>query len=205
MIHINLNRIFWTLVEHSCRMFMWLMLFHAGVQGFVVCPPEKRFLLLFTFLKKNRRKKIMVFFSSCMAVKFFNELLNYIDIPVMCIHVSWSLCMEGRKLVFTVKFMLVFFLFSFHYYTIPTLCSLFPLSHLLICLLVCLCFSVSPSVFSISISISVSLMSEHGSVYQCTHTNSVIIKTSKSEGIPMVDTLMQDNNERWMEQWDWIR
>ena len=97
MIHINLNGIFWTLVEHSCPMFMWLMLFHAGVQGFVVCPPEKRFLLLFTFLKKNRRKKIMVFFSSCMAVKFFNELLNYIDIPVMCIHVSWSLCVEGRK------------------------------------------------------------------------------------------------------------
>jgi len=29
---------------------------------------------------------VMVFFSSCMSVKFFHELLNYIDIPVMCIH-----------------------------------------------------------------------------------------------------------------------
>lgn len=29
-------------------------------QGYVVCPSEKRFLLLFTFLKKNRKKKIMV-------------------------------------------------------------------------------------------------------------------------------------------------
>ena len=47
---------------------------------------EKRFLLLFTFLKKNRNKKVMVFFSSCMAVKFYHELLNYIDLPVMCIH-----------------------------------------------------------------------------------------------------------------------
>ncbi|KAL7385196.1 hypothetical protein ABVT39_017362 [Epinephelus coioides] len=55
-------------------------------QGYVVCPSEKRFLLLFTFLKKNRKKKLMVFFSSCMSVKFHYELLNYIDLPVMAIH-----------------------------------------------------------------------------------------------------------------------
>ncbi|XP_014283069.1 uncharacterized protein [Halyomorpha halys] len=55
-------------------------------QGYVVCPPEKRFLLLFTFLKKNRKKKIMVFFSSCLSVKFHDMLLNYIDLPVMSIH-----------------------------------------------------------------------------------------------------------------------
>ncbi|KAG8185234.1 hypothetical protein JTE90_002763 [Oedothorax gibbosus] len=55
-------------------------------QGYVMCPSEKRFLLLFTFLKKNRNKKVMVFFSSCMSVKFHNELLNYIDMPVSCIH-----------------------------------------------------------------------------------------------------------------------
>lgn len=59
----------------------------AGLeQGFVTCPSDKRFLLLFTFLKKNRKKKIMVFFSSCNSVKFHSELLNYIDIPVMDIH-----------------------------------------------------------------------------------------------------------------------
>lgn len=55
-------------------------------QGYVICPSEKRFLLLFTFLKKNRKKKVMVFFSSCFSVKFHHELLNYIDLPVMCIH-----------------------------------------------------------------------------------------------------------------------
>ncbi|KAI4495036.1 hypothetical protein M0804_001237 [Polistes exclamans] len=55
-------------------------------QGYVVCPSEKRFLLLFTFLKKNRKKKIMVFFSSCMSVKYHHELLNYIDLPVLSIH-----------------------------------------------------------------------------------------------------------------------
>ncbi|GMT01287.1 hypothetical protein PENTCL1PPCAC_30688 [Pristionchus entomophagus] len=59
----------------------------AGLQqGYVVCPSEKRFLLLFTFLKKNRNKKVMVFFSSCAAVKYYHELLNYIDVPVACIH-----------------------------------------------------------------------------------------------------------------------
>jgi ATP-dependent RNA helicase DDX18/HAS1 len=55
-------------------------------QGYVVCPSDKRFLLLFTFLKRNKHKKIMVFFSSCNSVKFHAELLNYIDLPVMDIH-----------------------------------------------------------------------------------------------------------------------
>merc|ERR1719188_2791666 len=55
-------------------------------QGYVVCPAQSRFLLLFTFLKRNRDKKVMVFMSACNAVKFYDELLNYIDIPVTCIH-----------------------------------------------------------------------------------------------------------------------
>jgi ATP-dependent RNA helicase DDX18/HAS1 len=57
-------------------------------QGYVVCPSEVRFLLLFTFLKKNLKKKIIVFFSSCNSVKFHAELLNYIDIPVLDLHVT---------------------------------------------------------------------------------------------------------------------
>ena len=55
-------------------------------QGYCVVPSEKRFLLLFTFLKKNLNKKVMVFFSSCNSVKYHAELLNYIDIPVSDIH-----------------------------------------------------------------------------------------------------------------------
>uniref|UniRef100_A0A0D6R9W0 ATP-dependent RNA helicase n=1 Tax=Araucaria cunninghamii TaxID=56994 RepID=A0A0D6R9W0_ARACU len=55
-------------------------------QGYCVVPSAKRFLLLFTFLKKNRNKKIMVFFSSCNSVKFHSELLNYIDMPCLDIH-----------------------------------------------------------------------------------------------------------------------
>lgn len=55
-------------------------------QGYCVVPSAKRFLLLFTFLKKNLKKKVMVFFSSCNSVKFHCELLNYIDIPCLDIH-----------------------------------------------------------------------------------------------------------------------
>ncbi|CAD7672891.1 unnamed protein product [Nyctereutes procyonoides] len=55
-------------------------------QGYVVCPSEKRFLLFFTFLKKNRKKKLMVFFSSCKSMKYHYELLNYINLPVLAIH-----------------------------------------------------------------------------------------------------------------------
>ena len=53
-------------------------------QGFVVCESQNRFLLLFTFLKKNRNKKVIVFFSSCNSVKYHSELLNYIDRSWTC-------------------------------------------------------------------------------------------------------------------------
>ncbi|KAF4664602.1 ATP-dependent RNA helicase ddx18 [Perkinsus olseni] len=56
------------------------------VQGYVVVGGDDRLRLLFTFLKKNQKKKVMVFFSSCNSVKFHDELLNYIDIPVISIH-----------------------------------------------------------------------------------------------------------------------
>ncbi|KAI0085615.1 P-loop containing nucleoside triphosphate hydrolase protein [Irpex rosettiformis] len=55
-------------------------------QGYVVCPSDRRFLLLFTFLKKHMKKKIVVFFSSCNSVKYHGELLNYIDVPVLDLH-----------------------------------------------------------------------------------------------------------------------
>jgi Helicase conserved C-terminal domain len=51
----------------------------------VVCPSDRRFLLLFTYLKKDM-KKVVVFFSSCNSVKYHAELLNYIDITVLDLH-----------------------------------------------------------------------------------------------------------------------
>lgn len=59
----------------------------AGLeQGFVVVASERRFLLLYTFLRRNLKKKIIVFMSSCNAVKFYYELLNHVDIPVLDLH-----------------------------------------------------------------------------------------------------------------------
>ncbi|PCH33426.1 DEAD-domain-containing protein [Wolfiporia cocos MD-104 SS10] len=55
-------------------------------QGYVVCPSDRRFLFLFTFLKRNMKKKVVVFFSSCNSVKYHAELLNYIDVPVLDLH-----------------------------------------------------------------------------------------------------------------------
>ena len=55
-------------------------------QAYVVIQPDKKFLLLFTFLKKNSDKKIMVFISSCNSVKFHHDLLNYVDVKVLHIH-----------------------------------------------------------------------------------------------------------------------
>lgn len=37
-------------------------------QGYVICDSDKRFLLLFSFLKRNLNKKIIVFLSSCDCV-----------------------------------------------------------------------------------------------------------------------------------------
>ncbi|ANB13945.1 ATP-dependent RNA helicase HAS1 [Sugiyamaella lignohabitans] len=55
-------------------------------QGYVVCDSDKRFLLLFSFLRRNKNKKVIVFLSSCNCVKFYGELLNYIDLPVLDLH-----------------------------------------------------------------------------------------------------------------------
>ncbi|CBQ68838.1 probable HAS1-helicase associated with Set1p [Sporisorium reilianum SRZ2] len=55
-------------------------------QGYVVCDSDRRFLLLFTFLKKNAGKKIIVFMSSCNSVKYHSDLLNFIDVPVLDLH-----------------------------------------------------------------------------------------------------------------------
>lgn len=55
-------------------------------QGYCIVDSDKRFLLLFSFLRKLSKKKIIVFFSSCNSVKYFAELLNFIDLPVLHLH-----------------------------------------------------------------------------------------------------------------------
>ncbi|KAK8149574.1 ATP-dependent RNA helicase [Beauveria asiatica] len=57
-------------------------------QGYVLCDADKRFILLFSFLRQmhQKKKKVIVFFSSCNSVKYYAELLNYIDCPVLDLH-----------------------------------------------------------------------------------------------------------------------
>ncbi|XP_042436274.1 DEAD-box ATP-dependent RNA helicase 27-like [Zingiber officinale] len=55
-------------------------------QGYCVVPSNKRFLVLYAFLKRNLSKKIMVFFSSCNSVKYHSELLRYIRVDCLDIH-----------------------------------------------------------------------------------------------------------------------
>lgn len=47
--------------------------------------PKSGFCCCSHFYEKTLTK-IMVFFSSCMSVKFHHELLNYIDLPYMSMH-----------------------------------------------------------------------------------------------------------------------
>ncbi|XP_059460778.1 DEAD-box ATP-dependent RNA helicase 51-like [Corylus avellana] len=56
------------------------------LQGYCVVPSAKRFILLYSFLKRNLSKKVMVFFSSCKSVKFHSELLRYIRVDCLDIH-----------------------------------------------------------------------------------------------------------------------
>ncbi|KAJ4148449.1 hypothetical protein LMH87_002917 [Akanthomyces muscarius] len=57
-------------------------------QGYLLCDADKRFILLFSFLRHmhQKKKKVIVFFSSCNSVKYYAELLNYIDCPVLDLH-----------------------------------------------------------------------------------------------------------------------
>ncbi|GBO04995.1 ATP-dependent RNA helicase DDX18 [Araneus ventricosus] len=56
-------------------------------QGYMEIPTEKRFLVLYTFLRKNRfRMKIIVFFSSCLSAKFHSEFFKYIGLRCFSIH-----------------------------------------------------------------------------------------------------------------------
>ncbi|XWS37199.1 hypothetical protein CRYUN_Cryun19dG0022600 [Craigia yunnanensis] len=55
-------------------------------QGYCVVHSSKRFILLYSLLKRNLSKKVMVFFSSCNSVNFHAELLRYIHVDCFDIH-----------------------------------------------------------------------------------------------------------------------
>ncbi len=55
-------------------------------QGYVIIEAAKKFLLLYSFLKRNLNKKIIIFFSTCNSVNFHSQLLNYTNIPTLELH-----------------------------------------------------------------------------------------------------------------------
>ena len=56
------------------------------LQGYVVVPCAKRFIVLYSFLKRHQSKKVMVFFSSCNSVKFHADLLKCTGLDCLNIH-----------------------------------------------------------------------------------------------------------------------
>lgn len=49
-------------------------------QGYIVCPSDLKFLLLYTFIKKKTNQKAIVFMSTCAAVEFYADFLRYIGL-----------------------------------------------------------------------------------------------------------------------------
>ena len=61
-------------------------IYEAYDHTFVTCPEFARFRFLYTFLRKNLDKKILIFFSTSNSVRFHAELLNRFRIPVLQMH-----------------------------------------------------------------------------------------------------------------------
>ena len=65
-------------------------------QGYIVAESDVRLRILYTFLKKNKSKKIMVFFSSCMSVKFHYEVCMITACENWKL-LLWSACLCTKK------------------------------------------------------------------------------------------------------------
>jgi len=60
--------------------------YEAYDHTFVTCPEYLRFRFLYTFLRKNLDKKILIFFSTSNSVRFHAELLKRLRIHVLTMH-----------------------------------------------------------------------------------------------------------------------
>ena len=67
---------------------LWQPTVEGLQQGYCVIPSEKRFLVLYAFLRVivREKQKVMVFFSSCSSVKFHAEVLNFLRVQCDYIH-----------------------------------------------------------------------------------------------------------------------
>lgn len=68
-------------------------------QGFLICPAEYRFVMLYTFLRRKANKKIIAFFNSCAAVEFYYEFFKYIGLSSV-LSLSGSMKQQQRTRVY---------------------------------------------------------------------------------------------------------
>jgi ATP-dependent RNA helicase DDX18/HAS1 len=61
-------------------------IYEAYDHTFVTCPENMRFRFLYTFLKKNLNKKVMIFFSTTNSVRYHSSLLDMFKVPVLTMH-----------------------------------------------------------------------------------------------------------------------
>ena len=61
-------------------------IYEAYDHTFVSCPEHLRFRLVYTFLKKNLDKKVVIFCSTTDSVLFYSKLLRRFKIPVCTMH-----------------------------------------------------------------------------------------------------------------------
>jgi len=102
-VHISLKHFSGLFGMRNITLMLWQPTVEGLQQGYCVIPSEKRFLVLYTFLRlkvhkeqmvkvlrgevgEEQKVKIMVFFSSCSSVKFHAELLNFLGIECYEIH-----------------------------------------------------------------------------------------------------------------------
>lgn len=61
-------------------------IYEAYDHTFVTCPESLRFRFLYTFLKKNLDKKVMIFFSTTNSAKYHAKLLGRLHVPALTMH-----------------------------------------------------------------------------------------------------------------------
>ncbi|KAL3774883.1 hypothetical protein ACHAW5_007301 [Stephanodiscus triporus] len=61
-------------------------IYEAYDHTFVTCPESLRFRFLYTFLRKNLDKKVMIFFSTTNSVRYHAALLDMFRVPVLTMH-----------------------------------------------------------------------------------------------------------------------
>ena len=66
-------------------------------RGYIILDPAKKFLFLLSFLRKNLKKKILIFFSTPKEVIFYNSLLNLYHIETLMVYSSSSRGLKENK------------------------------------------------------------------------------------------------------------